>query len=120
MDRSHLQARGAARQRVSLAMEVAEFTRFFVSVHSLWNVNRGKHGKTRRVGKRKRIPPVEATPQRQLLTGHGNDLRTVLTDAGRRRPFTIDAIVVLRDHLRCIRILPPDDTELLNPLALAR
>lgn len=48
---------------------------------------------------------------RRLLTDHIDDLRAVLSDARHRRPFTIDAMVVLPDHLRCIWTLPPGDAD---------
>lgn len=35
----------------------------------------------------------------------------VFADARQRRPFTIDAIVILPDHLYCIWTLPPDDAD---------
>jgi putative transposase len=47
--------------------------------------------------------------RRGLLTERIDDLRSVFADARRRRPFTIDAIVVLPDHLHCIWTLPPGD-----------
>ncbi len=49
--------------------------------------------------------------RQRLLIEHIDDLRVVFADARRRRPFTIDAIVVLPDHLHCIWTLPPDDTD---------
>ena len=49
--------------------------------------------------------------RRRLLTEHINDLREVFADARRRRPFEIDAIVVLPDHLHCIWTLPPGDSD---------
>lgn len=49
--------------------------------------------------------------RRTLLTDHIDSLRTAFIDARRRRPFTIDAIVVLPDHLHCIWTLPPDDAD---------
>lgn len=50
--------------------------------------------------------------RRQLLTEHIDDLRAVFADARQRRPFTVDAIVVLPDHLYCIWTLPPKSTGL--------
>jgi putative transposase len=38
-------------------------------------------------------------------------LRTALADAADQRPFTIDAIVLLPDHLHCIWTLPPGDAD---------
>lgn len=49
--------------------------------------------------------------RRQLLTDHIEDLRAVMRDARERRPFIIDAIVVLPDHLHCIWTLPPNDSD---------
>jgi putative transposase len=46
-----------------------------------------------------------------LLTEHVGTLREVFADARRRRPFVIDAIVVLPDHLHCIWTLPPGDAD---------
>ena len=40
---------------------------------------------------------------------YSDDLRMVFTDVRRRRPFTIDAIVVLPDHLRSVWTLPVGD-----------
>jgi putative transposase len=47
--------------------------------------------------------------RRRLLTECIDDLRAAFVDARRRRPSTVDAIVVLPDHLHCIWTLPPDD-----------
>ena len=49
--------------------------------------------------------------RRPLLTDHIDRLRSAFLNAQRRRPFTIDAIVVLPDHLHCIWTLPPDDAD---------
>lgn len=49
--------------------------------------------------------------RRTLLIDHIDSLRTAFVDTRRRRPFTIDAIVVLPDHLHCIWTLPPDDAD---------
>ncbi len=38
-------------------------------------------------------------------------LREGLNDARRRLPFKIHAWVLLRDHLHCIRELPPGDAD---------
>ncbi len=38
-------------------------------------------------------------------------LRTAFRYVKQRKPFTIDAIVVLPEHLHCIWTLPPDDTD---------
>jgi len=45
----------------------------------------------------------------KLLTENIDHLREVFKVARRRRPFTIDAIVILPDHLHCIWTLPPGD-----------
>jgi putative transposase len=44
-----------------------------------------------------------------ILTEYIDDLRTAFADARRRRPFTIDAIVILPEHLHCIWTLPEGD-----------
>lgn len=44
-----------------------------------------------------------------LLTDHIQSLKSAFRNARRRRPFTVDAIVILPDHLHCIWTLPPDD-----------
>jgi putative transposase len=49
--------------------------------------------------------------RRRLLTEHIDDLRAVFSEARRRRHFTIDAIVVLPDHLHCIWTLPSEDSD---------
>jgi len=48
---------------------------------------------------------------RGLLTKNIDVLREVFARAQRRRPFTIDAIVVLPDHLHCIWTLPTGDSD---------
>jgi putative transposase len=48
---------------------------------------------------------------RRLLTEHVDALRTALISVRRQRPFRIDAMVVLPDHLHCIWTLPPDDAD---------
>jgi putative transposase len=49
--------------------------------------------------------------RRKLLTENINTLREVFQAARRRRPFTIDAIVILPDHLDCIWTLPSGDAD---------
>ncbi|ABA57281.1 Protein of unknown function DUF1568 [Nitrosococcus oceani ATCC 19707] len=49
--------------------------------------------------------------QSHLLTEHIDDLRLAFADARRRRPFTIEAIVILPDHLHCLWTLPPGDSD---------
>jgi putative transposase len=54
-----------------------------------------------------------------LLERHPNDLlvrpigslRSVLRDVRAKRPFVIDAFVVLPDHLHCAWTLPPGDDD---------
>jgi putative transposase len=48
---------------------------------------------------------------RRLLVDQIDDLRTVFADARRRRPFAMDAIVVLPDHLHCVWTLPAGDAD---------
>ncbi|KOR27633.1 transposase [Achromatium sp. WMS1] len=48
--------------------------------------------------------------QRCLLTEYINDLRKVFYDVIQRYPFTIDAVVVLPDHIHCIWTLPANDS----------
>jgi putative transposase len=49
--------------------------------------------------------------RRSLLTRNISALREVFGRAQRRRPFVIDAIVVLPDHMHCIWTLPPGDAD---------
>jgi putative transposase len=49
--------------------------------------------------------------RRKLLTDYISDLRSVIIAAQQRRPFTIDAIAILPDHLHCIWTLPPGDAD---------
>ena len=51
-----------------------------------------------------------------LLTRRAELLRQVLRGVRRERPFAIDAVVVLPDHLHTLWTLPPGD-RLLEPLA---
>jgi putative transposase len=44
--------------------------------------------------------------RRKLLIEHIDDLRAVFKAARQRRPFNVEAIVILPDHLHCIWILP--------------
>ncbi len=46
-----------------------------------------------------------------LLTDRIEDLREAFRSVRRERPFTIDAMVVLPDHLHCIWRLPPGDAD---------
>lgn len=45
----------------------------------------------------------------RLLTEHAGVLREAFADTKTALPFTIEAIVVLPDHLHCIWALPPGD-----------
>lgn len=49
--------------------------------------------------------------QRTLLVDHIDDLRAAFRQVRAERPFHIDAIVILPDHLHCIWQLPPDDAD---------
>ncbi len=46
-----------------------------------------------------------------LLTRHIDALRNAVRSVRNRRPFHIDAWVVLHDHLHCIWTLPPGDAD---------
>ena len=48
---------------------------------------------------------------RKLLTEHIDDLRAVFMAARKRRPFIIEAIVILPGHLHCIWTLPFGDAD---------
>jgi putative transposase len=48
---------------------------------------------------------------RKLLTEDIDDLRAVFKAARQRRPFTVEAMVILPDHLHCIWALPPGDAD---------
>jgi len=50
----------------------------------------------------------------QLLTDHIDLLRTAFHKARSRRPFTIDAIVILPDHLHTLWTLPSGDADFSN------
>ena len=43
------------------------------------------------------------------LVGHIEELRAAFRVTAKERPFTIDAVVILPDHLHAIFTLPPDD-----------
>jgi len=49
--------------------------------------------------------------RRKLLTENIDHLREVFKTAHRRRPFTVEAIVILPDHLHCIWTLPTGDAD---------
>ena len=46
-----------------------------------------------------------------LLVDRIDDLREAMRSVRAERPFTLDAIVVLPDHLHCIWTLPPGDAD---------
>jgi putative transposase len=50
-----------------------------------------------------------AQRRRRLLTEHIEELRTALRQTRRHHPFTIDAMVVLPDHLHAVWTLPEGD-----------
>jgi putative transposase len=47
----------------------------------------------------------------RLLTGHVDQLRTAFREVRRRHPFTIDAMVVLPDHLHTVWTMPEGDAD---------
>jgi len=49
--------------------------------------------------------------KRNLLVTHVDILREVTREVRQRRPFQIDAMVVLPDHLHALWTLPPDDAD---------
>jgi putative transposase len=49
--------------------------------------------------------------RRKFLTEHIDDLRAVFKAARQHRPFTVEAIVILPDHLHCIWTLPSGDAD---------
>jgi putative transposase len=49
--------------------------------------------------------------RRNLLTEHIDNLRAAFRAARQRRPFTIEAIVILPDHLHCVWTLPAGDAD---------
>ena len=46
----------------------------------------------------------------RLLTDHIDNLRTAFRETRQRHPFTIDALVVLHDHLHAVWTLPEGDS----------
>jgi putative transposase len=46
----------------------------------------------------------------RLLTDHVEELRAAFRETRRRHPFTIDAMVVLPDHLHAVWTLPEGDS----------
>ena len=49
--------------------------------------------------------------QRHLLTGHIENLRTSFRQVKTHRPFNIEAIVIMPDHLHCLWTLPEQDVD---------
>jgi putative transposase len=49
--------------------------------------------------------------RRRLLTEHVDVLRAAFASVRAQSPFTIDATVILPDHLHCIWTLPEDDAD---------
>ena len=49
--------------------------------------------------------------RRRLLVEHIDELRAAFRTVRRSRPFSIDAIVILPDHLHCIWTLPANDAD---------
>ena len=47
----------------------------------------------------------------RLLVERIDDLREVMRSVRDERPFDIDAVVILPDHLHCIWTLPPGDAD---------
>jgi len=56
---------------------------------------------------------LERFPNDLLIT-HIDILRNVVRDVRKKRPFVIDAWVVLPDHLHCVWTLPPGDDDFTN------
>ncbi|MBR0712345.1 REP-associated tyrosine transposase [Bradyrhizobium liaoningense] len=52
-----------------------------------------------------------AERRRSLLTMHVELLRSVFRETHRRHPFTIDAIVILPDHLHTVLTMPDGDAD---------
>src|SRR5712664_828296 len=49
--------------------------------------------------------------RRRLLTEHVDELRSAFRETRRHHPFTIDAMVVLPDHLHAVWTMPEDDAD---------
>jgi len=54
---------------------------------------------------------TQADRKRDWLVKHVDLLRAAFRQARRERPFAIEAVVVLPDHLHCIWTLPPGDAD---------
>ncbi|MCF6210057.1 MAG: transposase [Gammaproteobacteria bacterium] len=61
-----------------------------------------------------------AERERTLLTGYANILREVIRTVKERRPFDIDAMVVLPDHLHMLWTLPDGDHDFATRLMLIK
>jgi putative transposase len=46
-----------------------------------------------------------------LLTRYINELRCAFKEVQSKKPFIINAIVILPDHLHCVWTLPPEDAD---------
>jgi putative transposase len=57
------------------------------------------------------FPVTGLERRRKLLTKPIDDLREGFKAARQRRPFTVEAMVILPDHLHCIWTLPPGDAD---------
>ncbi len=49
--------------------------------------------------------------RRRLLVENIEPLRNAFRTVKQQRPFQIEAIVILPDHLHCLWTLPPDDCD---------
>jgi putative transposase len=47
----------------------------------------------------------------RLLTDRIDELRAAFAEVKAKRPYDIDAVVVLPDHLHCVLTLPEDDAD---------
>ncbi|MCB2262766.1 MAG: transposase [Candidatus Thiosymbion ectosymbiont of Robbea hypermnestra] len=56
----------------------------------------------------------------RLLTDNIDGLKGALRKVKTDHPFTIDAIVILPDHIHCIWTLPPDDSDYSNRWTLIK
>jgi len=61
-----------------------------------------------------------ANRKSDLLVQHIETLRAAIKTVKERHPFTIDAMVVLPDHLHCIWTLPEDDCDYAKRWALIK
>lgn len=55
-----------------------------------------------------------AERRRRLLTENIQELRTAFREVQRAHPFTMEAVVILPDHLHCIWTLPTGDDDFSN------